>query len=282
VGNTDSRLGIRCFTAGAKEESDLGWLDASWLADISNDGREIVSLELSSGQGQNPAIYLRGTDGSPAVRLGYGSRPTLSPDGKWVACVRKNRESSRIVLLPTGAGEEKPLSTGSIQPETAEWFSDGQRILFSGNEASQAPRTYTYDLANGQIHPVTPPGVRASAVSPNSQSAIVLRDGKASLISLANGRETGLGAVGPNISVIRWSGDGEHLFLQRTDPEHQSAALLRMDALSGHLEMWRDLKLPDRTAFFYGTSRLSADGKSYAFTFQRDLSTLYLVNGIKQ
>jgi eukaryotic-like serine/threonine-protein kinase len=281
VGNTDTRLGIRFLASGAKEESELAWLDASLVWDISNDGAEIVSLELSSGQGQNPAIFLRNTDGSPAVRLGYGNRPTLSPDGKWVACLRRNRATSQIVLLPTGAGEEKLLHTGNIQPETAEWFSDGQRLLFTGNEASQPPRTYIYDVANGQIKPVTPLGVRASAVAPNGQSAIVIRGGKASLVSLSGGGETPLGTVGPDISVIRWSGDGAHVFLQRTDAEHRGASILRMDARSGHIDSWRDLKLPDRTAFFFGSARLSADGKSYAFTYQRDLATLYLVNGIK-
>lgn len=279
--NSDSRLGIRCLTAGAKEESDLAWLDASALSDLSNDGREILLVEASSGEGRNPAIYLRPTDGSPAVRLGYGNRPVLSPDNKWVACVRKNRESSQIVLLPAGAGEETILHTGGIQPETAEWFSDGKHVLFTGNEAGQPPRTYSYDLANGHIKPVTPAAVRASAVSPNDQTAIVIRDGKATLISLADGHETPLAAVGPDISVIRWSGDGAYIFLQRTDASHRSASILRMDARSGHMETWRDLKLPDRAAFYYGSAKLSSDGKSYAFTFQRDLSTLYLVNGIK-
>jgi Tol biopolymer transport system component len=281
VVNADSRLGIRCLTPGAKEESDLAWLDASALGDISNDGREILLVEVSSGEGRNPAIYLRPTDGSPAVRLGYGNRPVLSPDNKWVACVRKNRESSQIVVLPTGAGEERILRTGGIQPEMAEWFSDGKHVLFTGNEAGQPPRTYSYDLGNGQIKPVTPASVRASAVSPNGQTAIVIRDGQATLISLADGHETPLGAVGPDTSVIRWSGDGAHIFLQRTDAKHGSASILRMDARSGHMEVWRDLKLPDRAAFYYGSAKLSSDGKSYAFTFQRDLSTLYLVNGIK-
>lgn len=281
VGNTDSRLGIRCLTSGSKDERELAWLDASSLTDISNDGRQIVFLELSSGQGRNPAIYLRATDGSPAVRLGYGNRPVFSPDGKWVACLRRDRESSQIVLLPTGPGEEKPLHTGSIQPETAEWFSDGKHLLFTGDEAGQPPRTYTYDLANGQLTPVTPVGVRASAVSPNGQSAIVIRDGNAILLSLAGGPEAPLGAVGPDISVIRWTGDGAHIFLERTGDEHRSATILRMDAPSGHMEIWRDLQRPDRAGFFYGPPRLSADGKSYAFTFQQDLSTLYLVNGIK-
>jgi hypothetical protein len=281
VENVDSLLGIRCLTSGAKEENDLAWLDASTLWDISNDGRQILFVELSAGEGRNPAVYLRGTDGSPAVRLGYGNRPALSPDGKWVACLRRDRGNSQIIVLPTGAGEEKTLRTGSIQPEGAEWFSDGRHLLFTGNEAGQPPRTYTYDLASDHVMPVTPAGVRASAVSPNGEFAIVIRDGKASMLSLAGGRESPLGEVGPDTSVIRWSGDGAHIFLQRNGGEQRRATILRMDTRSGRVENWRNLKLPDRNAIFFGPARLSADGESYAFSFQRDLATLYLVNGIK-
>jgi len=280
VGNTDSRIGIRCLTPGAKEERDLGWLDASFINDISDDGKQIVLMELSSGQGQNSAIYLRPTDGSPAVRLGYGNRASLSPDDKWVACLRRNRDSSQIILLPTGAGEEKPLRIPGIQPETPEWFPDGQHILFTGNETAQPPRTYTYDLANGQIHPVTPAGVRATAVSPDGQSVIVIGDGGASLLSLTGRPTVALGAIGSGTSVLRWN-DASHIFLERTAPDRHSAAILRLDIRSGRLETVRDLKLPDRNAFFFNSARVSADGQSYAFSYQRDLSTLYLANGVR-
>jgi hypothetical protein len=45
--------------------------------------------------------------------------------------------------------------------------------------------------------------------------------------------------------------------------------------------VWRELKLVDPAALFFGTARLSADGKSYAYSFQRDLAILYLVKGVK-
>jgi eukaryotic-like serine/threonine-protein kinase len=87
ISNVDSRIGIRCLPPGANEERDLAWLDASNVYDLSSDGKVLLFSELSYGEGRNPAIYLRRTDGSPAVRLGYGNRPTLSPDGKR-CCVR--------------------------------------------------------------------------------------------------------------------------------------------------------------------------------------------------
>ena len=67
--------------------------------------RRILFVEMSYGQPRNTAIYLRKTDGSPAVRLGDGNRPLLSPDGKWVACIVSDGPKTKLTLLPTGAGE---------------------------------------------------------------------------------------------------------------------------------------------------------------------------------
>jgi eukaryotic-like serine/threonine-protein kinase len=281
LANVDSRIGIRCLAPGATEERDLAWLNTSSLLDMSNDGSDVLFVELSSGEGSNPAIYLRRTDGSPAVLLGYGSRPALSPDRKWVACVRRDHDNSRLVLLPTGAGQEKIVSTGAVQTEGVVWFPDGKHLLFSGNELNQPPRTYLLDLAGEKVRPVTSPGMRASAVSPDGQFAAVIFEGKLMIHSFASGHNSTVGGVEPRVSIIRWSSDARYLFLQRTQAERRSATLLRLDVSTGHTEIWRELKPPDPTALFSGTARLSADGKSYAFSFQRDLATLYLVKGVK-
>lgn len=279
--NADSRIGLRVRSPGAKEDRDLGWLDTSSISDISKDGSEILFAELSAGEGRNPAFYLRRTDGSPAVRLGNGSRGLLSPDGKWVACVRRDRDHSRLVLLATGAGEEKPLPTGNIQVETAEWFPDGKRILFSGSDSDRPPRTYVLDVASGNIQTVTAPGVRASAVSPDGKFAAVISGGKLMLHAIEGGREVVVAPTERNVGLVRWSGDGQHLFLQRARADSRGMTILRLDVRNGTVEVWRELKLPDPTALFFGPVRISADGQSYAFSFQRDLATLYLVKGVK-
>jgi serine/threonine protein kinase len=281
LANVDSRIGIRYFSRGAADERDLAWLDASSVWDISNDGSEILFVELSSGEGRNPAIYLRRADGSPAVLLGYGTRPALSPDGKWVACVRRDRDTSRLVLLPTGAGQEKILSIGAVQTETVTWFSNGKRLLISGNEPNQPPRSYAIDVDREAVRPVTPPGMRASAISPDGQFAAIVAAGKLTLHSLEVARDSVVGAVEPGVSIIRWSADGVYLFLQRAEPERHSATILRMNVRSGHTEIWRVLKPADPSAVLSGLTRVSGDGESYAYSFQRDLATLYLVKGVK-
>jgi len=59
------------------------------------------------------AVYLRKTDGSPAVLLGEGGAVALSPDGKW-AIVQPQGSPTQLKLLPTGAGEPKDLTHDNI------------------------------------------------------------------------------------------------------------------------------------------------------------------------
>ncbi len=134
----NSRLGILYLPPNGAAQRDLAWLDSSLMYDLSNDAQSLVFVELSSGQGRNSAIYLRKTDGSPAIQLGYGNRPSLSPDGKWVACIHHVAESSTLMLLPTGPGESRFPKIEGMHFDGVEWFPDNKRILFTGNETGHA------------------------------------------------------------------------------------------------------------------------------------------------
>src|SRR5690606_8919585 len=72
MARTDDRGGISLRVAGETAERDLSWLDSSMLADISPDGQQILFTESGVGGGPHESAYLRGTDGSAAVRLGDG------------------------------------------------------------------------------------------------------------------------------------------------------------------------------------------------------------------
>ena len=277
----DSRIGIRFSIAGRVEERELAWFDASRVYDMSADGKRILFSELSYGDGRNTAIYLRGTDGSAAVRLGYGNRPALSPDGKWVVCTRREAESQGVLVLPTGAGEAKLLPANGMRPEIAEWFPDGKRLLVTGSEAGQPPRTFVRDVSGGPAKPVTQPGVRASKVSPDGKSVVVIKAGKIYLHALDSGSESSIATVVPGDSVIRWSDDERFLFLQRPDPANRGTKIFRVDVSTGQLQLWRELRAPEGADFHAGSAVISADGKSYAFSFQRDFSTLYLMKGLR-
>ena len=60
-------------------------------SDLSADGKTLLfdeeggggALDYSKSGGLTYAVYIRKTDGSPAVLLGEGGAVALSPDGKW-------------------------------------------------------------------------------------------------------------------------------------------------------------------------------------------------------
>ena len=273
----NGRLGI--LYAEGSAQRDLAWFDASFAYDLSQDAKSLVFVELTSGEGRNAAIYLRKTDGSPAVRLGYGNLPALSPDGKWVASVYYQPASSRLQLLPTGPGELREVDLGDLHYESVEWFPDGKRILFTGNQLGRPARSWMYDLDGGQAQPITPEGVRATRVSPDGRSFVVVGLRKLLLGQIAGGEPKAVAGLQEGESVVRWSGDGRYLFLGRA--EDGTLTVIRLEVGSGKREPWRVLKVPQNGAEFIGQLALSPDGKAAVCTFQQDLSNLYLVTGLK-
>ena len=81
---------------GDRRERDLSELDLSYVVDLSRDGRTLLGVEQGAGVGKHGAIFLRPTDGAPAVWLGEGDPLALSPDGKWIL-------TRRIYLSPPEA-----------------------------------------------------------------------------------------------------------------------------------------------------------------------------------
>ena len=279
LSTVNSRLGIRYVDFEHSVERDLAWLDASFLYQISNDSKNVLFTELSYGEGRNPAIYLRNTDGAAAVRLGYGNRPSLSPDGKWVICIRRDPGRSRLMLLPTGPGESRFLNVEGVYFDSLGWFPDSKRVVYTGNESGHPARTWMYDLDSEKPAPLTPEGTTGSQVSPDGQWLVIASPHHLSVAPIAGGAARTVSELQDGEAVVRWSGDGGHLFLKRV--EGDTIKLSRLDVVSGHKEPWKTVKVPEPGAELFGNLALSADGKACAFSFQHDLANLFLVKGLK-
>jgi Tol biopolymer transport system component len=106
---------VRFASAEDPTERELSWLN-SRIAQLSSDGKTILLNEGGEGGGSGPVIYLRGTDGSPAVKLGEGVGFALSPDGKWVLASTplESGKAARLFLLPTGPGQQRVLAGGGF------------------------------------------------------------------------------------------------------------------------------------------------------------------------
>jgi hypothetical protein len=149
----------------------LTWLDWSRGPLLSDDGATVAFTEEAEGGGAGYSVFMRRTDGSPAVRLGEGEGLAVSPDGKWVLSALIRLNPIPLILLPTGAGEARPLPGDAIDHDSvpAAFSPDGRRIVFVGHERAHGRRTWLQDLDGGKARAITPEGVVGSVLSPDGR-----------------------------------------------------------------------------------------------------------------
>jgi serine/threonine protein kinase/Tol biopolymer transport system component len=275
---------------GEDRQRDLSWLDYSYPAEMSADGKTLLfdeeggggSLAYSKSGGLTYAVYIRKTDGSPAVLLGEGGAVALSPDGKSV--IAQSQDSpSQLKLLTTGAGEAKDLTKDTINHSWAHWFPDGKRILFSGNEPGKGTRLYVYEPATAKTQAITPEGVSGTAfvISPDSQVvAGIGPDQKTYLYPITGGDPKPVPGMNAGEQPITWSGDGHSLYIYQ--PGELPARVDRLDIQTGKRTLWKNLMPSDPAGVeTIGPILMTPDAKTCVFGYHRMLADLYLVEGLK-
>lgn len=278
VTEDNTRIGISALPPGQTRERSLSWFDWSLLADISPDGKEIVFSESGAAVGARYSIFSRKTDGSPAVRLGDGGFGALSPDGRWVASLVGS--PSKVVLLPTGAGESRALTDDKTEHFSPAWTADSKSVLYSIQD-STGPRTYIQDIEGGAPRPVTPAGVRGGLLTPDGRFLLATNAKRQRwLYPLSGGDPQPLNfMLTADERALGFMGDDHTLLVAGADiPMHVS----RLDITTGHREPWKDIE-PSDLAGLKGLPniRFSADGRAYAYSTFRILSDLYVVSGLK-
>jgi eukaryotic-like serine/threonine-protein kinase len=272
---------------GAKdaEERDLSWLDGTTVSDLSEDGQGVVFQEFMEAAGTAPIAYLRNPTEPSSVKLGIGLFPVLSPDGKWALVGGYN--PLHLALLPTGIGQARSLETYELQQfEWQGWMPDGKSIYFAGND-SHNWRMYMQSLAGAAPRAVTPPiDVNASQtlsdlVSPDGRF-VFARDltAKAYMYPVAGGEPRTVAGLLPGDIWANWASDGKSIYVY--DDKVTRLDLFRIDVATGNRQLIRTMAPPDNAGLFgIETFRITPDGKSYAYSYNRALSTLYLVDGVK-
>ncbi|HSY92648.1 MAG TPA: protein kinase [Candidatus Binatus sp.] len=278
------------MTADDAKQHDLSWLDYTYPADLSVDGKTLLfdeeggggSLDYSKSGGLSYAVYVRKTDGSPAVLLGEGGAVSLSPDGKWVVA-QTQASPSQLKLLTTGAGEAKSLTNDNINHAWAHWFPDGKRILFTGNEPDKGVRLYVLDVASGKSQPISAEGVNGTAfvISPDSQwVAGIGPDQKGYLYPTAGGDPRPIPGVNSGELPITFSSDSHSLYLYQ--PGELPARVDRLDLQTGKRTLWKELIPSDPAGVeTIGPIMITPDAKTCIFGYHRMLADLYLVEGLK-
>jgi Tol biopolymer transport system component len=275
----NDRAGMIGLAPGEAKEKDLSWLDWSRPGSLSADGKTILFQEAGEGGGPRYAVYLRNTDGSPAIRLGEGSGLGLSPDGKW-ALSRLNLMPSPLVLYPTGVGEMKQLKDDGLNHMTATFLPDGKRIVFTGTEPGHGARLYLESLDDAKPHAFSMEGVGSAVLSADGKLVAARSpDQKVYLFPVDGGEPKLVPGLQPDEFVTDWSSDGGSLFVMT---RQVPAQVFRVDLGTGKRTFWRSFEPSDAAGIDSVTRVLiSADNKAYVYGYIRTLSDLYLVQGLK-
>jgi eukaryotic-like serine/threonine-protein kinase len=292
ISREDSRWTIVGQVPGWDAPRDLSWMNWSLNQVFSNDGSELLFDEEGAGAPSGYEACLRRLDGSPPVYLGSGGAMALSPDGKWALTklytAHGSSSSQQLVLVPTGAGSPHPLPNPSIeyfQYAAQGFFPDGKRLLFVGNEHGHSPRAYIQDIDTGKAEAVTPEGLdyptTEHIVSPDGISILVLdKERKLALYSLQSHTSRPLAGAQPDEDVVNWTPDGRAIYLYHRN--EIPIRIYRLDLATGKREIFRDLPTPDLAGIeLDGQVALTSDGRSWALSYGRTLSELYVADGLR-
>ena len=290
LARADRRREAMVLSGESTKERDISWLDYSYPADLSADGKTLLFDEEGIGGGVQYgdvqdltyAVYIRSTDGSPAIRLGEGGAAALSPDQKWVIIATPS-SPAQLRLLPTGAGETRPLTNDSINHQWARWFPDGKRFVLSGNEPGHGVRLYVQEVSSGTPKAISPEGVDAQnfAVSPDSQFVVGIGpDQKGYLFSPAGADPRIINGMEEGDIPIAWSQDSRFIYLYRTG--EVPAKVYRLELGTDKKTIWKEIAPLDPAGVStIGPILMTPDGKTYVYGFHRQVGDLYLVEGLK-
>jgi Tol biopolymer transport system component len=284
VGQAEASGSLVGLFPGATAERELSWMDQPTVNAISDDGRNVVFDEWGEAAGRIESIYVRATDGSAAVLLGKGHGLAFSPDGQWVLSWPSSTSES-FVLLPTGAGQPRPLPHAGIAPtHFCRFFPGGKSILFQGRVGAGSLRFYTQDVEGGEPRPVSPDGVPngLAAISPDGR--FFAAQGPDSRIAIfpaeGGGPSRPLAGVEPGETPVLWSADGRAIYVTRMS--EAPARIFRIEVATGKRELWRTLAPADRCGVIEIDSVvMTPDARSYAFTYERLLVKVHAVDGLR-
>jgi hypothetical protein len=283
VNFTDTARGVLLEQADKPGARELGWLDDSTANDISPSGDALLLTGRSTFS--NSSHYIRKIDGSPAVRIGDGWGLAWSSDGRNVISLP---DTAKFVLTPVGAGTPRELPHPGIEALFAWTLPDG-RVIFNGRASGTTAWRFFVMDSSGRTQPIGPDALdhwigqhvpsddgRLLAAFPSGQNQI----GKAVIVPLDGGAPMSVAGVDPVEAIIRFTPDGQHVLVY--DRDRLPVRIFSLDYRTGQRMLWREFMPADPTGIA-GVQfiAMTPGGSVVAYNYERRLSTLYLVQGVR-
>ena len=316
-----SRRGVLVQHAGDAQARDLSIQSGTQVMGLSADGQKVLLLEspVVDGSTAQDRGYLRPVDGSPALSLIKCNVRCLSHDGRWVslnlngqaleqldpgvtAAIRQTglepsavldpkAPKACLVLVPTGMGRPWALALpAAFEDSDRAWvLADGQRVVFVGT-VKGSPQWYLVDRRGGAPQALAPPGFGIAfaglePLSPDGTRFILSGNARDFFIvpvpPVPGQAPRPIKGLLPGERLLGWAADGRSVFV-RPELSVLPVTITRLDPATGARALVQTLALPDpaghqqvRDVF------LTPDARTFAFDFDRKLSELYLVVGVR-
>jgi Tol biopolymer transport system component len=271
-------LGLR---PGTREEQVLSSLEESFLHDLAADGTAILFNDPDG-------VRFRRTDGSPSIRLAHaaGWLPwgALSPDSRWVLTKLSRSPDSPPMIIPTGVGEPRQLG-GLRNVEWAGWLPGG-RVAYAVRTAT-GDELYAHDPTTGGSRAIAsrPPsslslGENGPRISPDGRWLAATTSTEISIHPVEGGALRLVPGNHDGWTLIGWSSEGAWLYAYRIGDV--PAQVVRINIATGERQAWREIVPADRAGLWrIHPIRVTPDGRAYAYTYTRHLSSLYLAEGLQ-
>ncbi len=264
-------------------QRDLSWMDYGELRDLSDDGKMIL-FEEEGRSSKNYTIYVRGTDGSPAIAIGQGYGLGLSPDKQWALSQKITEPADQIWLLPIGPGEPRRISPANLIATYIDggFLPDGKSVYYVAKEAGHAPRTWLQNLSGGAPKPITPEGTVGWGVSPNGKWMLAgSSDNYVAnlLMPMDGGAPVPIHGLHPDQNALGWTSDNLLYVMNNPAPGAMSAHVEVLNPATGAQTKWKDIPLPPIGGLQTENLIITPDGKAYAYHYHLSLSDLYTISG---
>ena len=280
---------------GSSRDEDLTWLDAQAAVGITDDGRTALLAHLGQWNDCEGRVYLRPLDGGPAQDLGETTRiPTLSGDGKWVVAYT-NEPVFALKLIPTGPGVPRvvPIPAFAAYDSQVIILGDGRHGVIWGRPEGKPRSLFSIDLETGEFKQIAPDGAGRfflqNLVSPDGGWIAFQQQGRPGAPdgeqSAGYARTDGTDAapihgLGRGDTISGWyRGSGAIVVFDRNViPAPVDALELKTGKRTPLLKL-----LPPDPVGISGIQglKMSPDGSAYAYNVVRQLSELYLIEGLK-
>jgi len=281
IANEATRQEVYGHHMGQDRDVDLSWFDWTLGRSLSADGQWAVLEEDGEGGGPDYTVFLRKTDGSPAIRLGSGMGLDISPDDKWVASTSV-KQPAPTVLLPAGAGQPIALADSQLfHTANLRFLPNGKGLIMVATEKGKAPRTYTLMLDGSAPKPFGPEGFRGTLVSPDSNYVLGRKDGAHWMVPFAGDQAPQpLSFARADEAVAGWTADSKSIYVG--DVSSTPVKVYVADLKTGQRRLHHQHAPGDLAGVAgVGSGRITPDGNFYLYTVARTLSYLYVVEGLK-